>query len=81
MNATGLVHTGRAWIRSVTLTPAAAVATLTIDDSLDGSGTDKLSLQAAAEAQGIAAHFGTLSRLKTTRDIFRKGCVFTHPFQ
>ncbi len=29
--------------------------------------------KAAEEAQGIAAHFGTLSRLKTTRDIFREG--------
>jgi len=28
--------------------------------------------QAAAEAQGLAAHFGTMSRLKVTRDIFRE---------
>jgi cytochrome P450 len=29
--------------------------------------------QAAAEAVGIAPHFGTLSRLRVTRDIFREG--------
>ncbi len=28
--------------------------------------------QAAAEAQGLAAHFGTMARLKVTRDIFRE---------
>ena len=58
VNATALIHTGPARIKSIVLTPAAAVATLTIDDSLDGSGTDALSLQAAASGNSAVWRTG-----------------------
>jgi hypothetical protein len=46
--ATALVEAGPLYLKSVVLTPAAAVATVTIEDSAAGGGTDLLSLQAAA---------------------------------
>lgn len=48
-------------LKSITLTPAAAVSTVTVDDSTDGSGTDLLTLQAAANGnsvQWLAADYG-----------------------
>lgn len=48
VTGTGVVHTGKCWLKSIILTPAAAVSTLVVDDSTDGSATDLLSMQAAA---------------------------------
>ena len=41
VTGTGLVFTGHVAVDSLTLVPAAADATITLDDSLDGSGDDK----------------------------------------
>jgi hypothetical protein len=51
--ATGLIVSGPCYLKSVTLTPAAAVATVSVDDSSDGSATDLLSLQAAANGESV----------------------------
>ena len=41
VTATGLAYTGNAIVEGFSLVPAAAEATITLDDSLDGSGDDK----------------------------------------
>lgn len=51
--ATGQVEAGPAYLKSVTLTPAAAVATLVVDNSTDGAGTDLIKLQAPASGQSV----------------------------
>jgi hypothetical protein len=53
ITATGLITAAPARLKSVVLTPAAAVATLVIDDSTDGSGTDLFSLQAGASGASV----------------------------
>jgi len=47
VTATGAVHTGKAWLKSVMLTPAAAVAMLDVRDDTSGATTILLSVQSA----------------------------------
>lgn len=42
----GAAYTGNAYLKSVTLTAGSDAATVVIDDSTDGSGTDLLTLKA-----------------------------------
>jgi hypothetical protein len=46
----GAAYTGNARLKSVVLTAGSDAATVTIDDSTDGNGTDLLTLKAAANA-------------------------------
>jgi hypothetical protein len=46
--ATGLIQAGGLYLKSVVLTPAAALSTAKLQDSAAGGGTDVISLQAAA---------------------------------
>jgi hypothetical protein len=46
--ATGLIQAGPLYLKSVVLTPAAALSTASLQDSAAGGGTDVISLQAAA---------------------------------
>jgi hypothetical protein len=41
VTATGLVHTGHICVEGVSLVPASASSTIVLNDSLDGSGTNK----------------------------------------
>lgn len=46
--ASAKVADGNLWLKSITLTAGADAASVVIDDSTDGSGTDLLTLKAAA---------------------------------
>lgn len=52
--ATGLIEAGPLFLKSMVLTPAAAVATALLQDTAAGSGTDVISLQAAANGNSAA---------------------------
>lgn len=45
--ASAAVATGNVWLKSITLTAAADAASVAVDDSTDGAGTDLLTLKAA----------------------------------
>jgi hypothetical protein len=51
-SATGLIQAGPLYLKSVVLTPAAAAATASLQDTAAGGGTDVLSLAAAASGNG-----------------------------
>jgi hypothetical protein len=48
VSSTSKVQDGDLWLKSVTLTAGADAATLIVDDSTDGNGTDLLKLAAPA---------------------------------
>lgn len=41
ITSTGLARTGHTMVESISLIPGSAVASVVLNDSLDGSGTDK----------------------------------------
>lgn len=73
VTATGQVVAGPVLLKSVTLTAGSDAASVVIDDSTDGTGTDRLTLKAAANASAVWAspdaegvYFGTAIHVTLT---------------
>lgn len=45
VTATGLVHTGKIFVHGISLVPGSTAASVTLNDSTDGSGTDKAGIK------------------------------------
>jgi len=59
ITATGLIRTGSTFVSGATLVAGSAAATLTLNDSLDGSGDDKGGVKTAASTSQDSKMFGT----------------------
>ncbi len=53
ISASGKVADGPLWLKGIVLTAGSDAATLAVDDSTDGSGTDQLTLKAATGASAV----------------------------
>lgn len=54
VSATGLIEAGPLYLKSFVVTPAAAVATGSLQDTAAGGGTDLITVQAAASGSSVA---------------------------
>ena len=60
VTATGLVYTGQIFVEGVSLVPAAVDATITLNDSLDGSGDDQGGAKTEAEYSKNSPMYGEI---------------------
>ncbi len=58
ITATGLIRTGSTFVEGATLVAGSAAATLTLNDSLDGTGDDKGGVKTATATSQDANMFG-----------------------
>lgn len=63
ITTTGLAFSGSAFVEAISLVPGSAVASVTLDDSLDGSGDDKGGAKTDAVYSTEASFYGL--RFKT----------------
>lgn len=60
VTSTSSIYTGHASVLGITLVPGSAAATITLDDSTDGAGSDKGGVKTDSSYSREASMYGTM---------------------